>query len=160
MDARGAGSADNSLTVPDLALRPSRGLPDGLIIPGDELVERFSRSSGPGGQGVNTTDSRVELRWDVAGSAALSDAQRARLLDRLSSRVRDGVLVVVASEHRSQLQNRQAARSRMSGLVADALAPPSPARRATRPSRAARERRMENKRRRGQLKATRRRPDY
>lgn len=146
--------------MPDLELRPGRGLPDGLIIPADELVERFSRSSGPGGQSVNTTDSRVELRWDVAGSAALTEAQRDRLLDRLSARLRDGVLLVVASEHRSQLQNRQAARARLSGLLADALAPPSPARRATRPSRAARERRMEDKRRHGQLKANRRRPDY
>jgi ribosome-associated protein len=146
--------------VPDLVLSPARGLPHGLVIPAAELVERFSRSSGPGGQGVNTTDSRVELRWDIGGSAALSEEHRQRLIDRLARRLRDGALVIVASEHRSQLQNRQAARARLTALVADALAPPSPARRATRPSRAARERRMEDKRRRGQMKAARRRPDY
>jgi ribosome-associated protein len=146
--------------VPDLVLPAARGLPAGLIIPAVELLERFSRSSGPGGQGVNTTDSRVELRWDIAASAVLNDAQRSRLIDRLGTRLRDGALVIAASEHRSQLQNRQAARARMAALVADALAPPSPARRASRPSRTARERRMEDKRRRGQVKAARRRPDY
>jgi ribosome-associated protein len=146
--------------VPDLVLSPARGLPHGLVIPAAEMVERFSRSSGPGGQGVNTTDSRVELRWDIGGSAALSDEQRQLLINRLAGRLRDGELVIFASEHRSQLQNRQAARARLAALVLDALAPPSPARRATRPSRAARERRVEDKRRRGQVKAARRRPDY
>jgi ribosome-associated protein len=142
----------------DLVLRPSRGLPDGLVIPSGELVERFSRSSGPGGQGVNTTDSRVELRWDVEHSSALSAVQRDRLRSRLSGRVVDGVLTVVAAEHRSQLLNRQAARMRLAGLVAQALEPPSPARRATRPSRAAQQRRIDTKRRRGEIKANRRRP--
>lgn len=142
----------------DLVLRPSRGLPDGLVIPSGELLERFSRSSGPGGQGVNTTDSRVELRWDVAGSAALSSAQRDRLLQRLSGRLLDGVITVAASEHRSQLQNRQAARMRLGAMVAEGLEPPSPARRATRPSRAAQQRRIDSKRRRGEIKANRRRP--
>jgi ribosome-associated protein len=142
----------------DLVLRPSRGLPDGLVIPDAELVERFSRSSGPGGQGVNTTDSRVELRWDVAHSAAVSSAQRNRLQHRLSGRLIDDVLSVIASEHRSQLQNRQAARMRLAALVAEALEPPSPARRATRPSRAAQQRRIDAKRRRGEIKAKRRRP--
>lgn len=143
----------------DLVLPPARGLPDGLVVPDAELVERFNRSSGPGGQGVNTTDSRVELRWDVAGSAALSTAQRERVLAGLGARLINGVLTVVASEHRSQLQNRQAARARLTALLRDALAPPSPARRPTRPSRAARQRRIDDKRRRGELKATRRRPD-
>jgi ribosome-associated protein len=142
----------------DLFIRPARGLPDGLLIPAVELVERFSRSSGPGGQSVNTTDSRVELSWDIADSVALNETQRGRVLDRLSGRVTDGVLTVVASEHRSQLQNRAAARTRLQHLVAAALEPPSPPRRATRPSRAARARRVENKRRRGELKAGRRRP--
>lgn len=139
-------------------LRPARGLPDGLVVPEAELVERFSRSSGPGGQGVNTTDSRVELRWDVVHSAALSDTQRARVLERLAARLDDGVLSIVASEHRSQWQNRTAARARLTVLLADALQPPSPARRPTRPSRAAQQRRVEAKRRRGQTKAARRRP--
>jgi ribosome-associated protein len=144
----------------DLMLRPARGLPDGLVIPASELVEKFSRSSGPGGQGVNTTDSKVELRWDLTASGALNPAQRDRLLDRLATRLDDGVLTVVASEHRSQWQNRTAARVRLAALLRDALEPPSPARRATRPSRAAQQRRMDAKRRRGELKSTRRRPEY
>jgi ribosome-associated protein len=143
--------------VVDLVLRPARGLPDGLVIPDAELRERFSRSSGPGGQSVNTTDSRVELRWDVAHSAALSDAQRAQLLDRLAGRLDDGELSIVAAEHRSQWQNRSAARARLRALLIDALEPPSPARRPTRPSRAAQQRRVDDKRRRGDLKAGRRR---
>ncbi|HZZ97201.1 MAG TPA: alternative ribosome rescue aminoacyl-tRNA hydrolase ArfB [Jatrophihabitantaceae bacterium] len=142
----------------EIVLRPGRGYPDGLVVPSAELIERFSRSSGPGGQSVNTTDSRVELRWDVAHSTALSDAQRTRLLDRLSGRLVDGVLSIAASEHRSQLQNRQAARARLAALLRDALEPPSPARRPTRPSRAAQQRRVDAKRRRSQVKVTRRRP--
>jgi ribosome-associated protein len=110
--------------VSDLVLPPGRGIPDGLVIPDAELVERFSRSSGPGGQSVNTTDSRVELRWDVAGSNALGEAQRARLLDRLGARLTDGAVTIVSSEHRSQLQNRTAARARLRMLLVDALAPP------------------------------------
>jgi ribosome-associated protein len=142
----------------DLVLAPRRGLPQGLVIPQAELVERFSRSSGPGGQSVNTTDSRVELRWDVAASAALTDAQRTQLLARLAERLLDGELRVTASEHRAQLRNREAARARLTHYVADALEPPAPARRASRPSRAAKARRVDAKRRRGELKTTRRRP--
>jgi ribosome-associated protein len=142
----------------DLLIRPARGLPHGLLIPAAELVERFSRSSGPGGQSVNTTDSRVELSWDVARSVTLSDAHRERLLERLAGRLTDGVLTIAASEHRSQLQNRAAARNRLQHMLAAALEPPSPPRRATRPSRAARARRVADKRRRGELKAARRRP--
>jgi ribosome-associated protein len=144
--------------VSDLVLPPARGIPDGLIIPEAELVERFSRSSGPGGQSVNTTDSRVELRWDVASSGALGDVQRARLLDGLAPRLVDGVVSIVASEHRSQLQNRTAARARLTMLLRDALAPPPPARRPTRPSRAAKQRRLDAKKQRGDLKAKRARP--
>ena len=143
----------------DLVLRPGRGLPDGLIIPSGEFEERFSRASGPGGQGVNTTDSRVELSWDIANSQALSEAQRDRLLQRLGERVAAGAITIVASEHRSQLQNRQAARARLAALITDALAPPPPARRPTRPTRAARQRRIDDKRRRGEIKSGRRRPD-
>jgi ribosome-associated protein len=116
----------------DLELVPGRGLPDGLTISADELVERFSRSSGPGGQSVNTTDSRVELRWDIAASAALSESQRARLSARLSGRLHDGVLTVTASEHRAQLRNRVAARERLAALITAALAPQR-VRRPTRP---------------------------
>ena len=157
MDARGPGHTSGAVT--DLVLRPGRGLPDGLVIPSNELLERFSRSSGPGGQSVNTTDSRVELSWDVGTSAALSDEQRAQLSERLTARLVDGVITIAASEHRSQLQNRVAARARLSALLTDALAPPPPARRPTRPSRAAKQRRVDAKRRRGELKAARRRPD-
>lgn len=128
----------------------------GLVIPAAELTWRFSRSSGPGGQGVNTADSRVELVWDLAGSTALSTVQRERVLARLSGRLVGGTLTVTASEHRSQLRNRQAARARLVRLLLDALAAPPPKRRPTRPSRAAVARRLEAKRHRGQLKRGRR----
>ena len=95
------------------AHRPGLRVDSGLTIPKSELSWRFSRSSGPGGQGVNTADSRAELVWDVAGSAVLSPLQRERLLERLSSRVVDGVLTITASEHRAQLRNREAARARL-----------------------------------------------
>ena len=129
-----------------------------LTIPESELSWRFSRSSGPGGQGVNTADSRVELVWDVAGSAVLTPLQRERLLERLSSRVVDGVLTVAASDHRAQLQNRNAARARLAAVVAEALRPPPPSRRPTRPSRGAKERRLEAKKRRTDVKQLRRPP--
>jgi ribosome-associated protein len=126
-----------------------------VTIPGDELTERFSRSSGPGGQGVNTTDSRVELVWDV-GASALPPELLDKLRRRLGSRLAGDTLSVVASERRSQLRNREAARERLAGLVARALEPPPPPRRATRPSRGATERRLAAKRRRGQTKRARR----
>jgi ribosome-associated protein len=156
VDGRGAGYARGAVRrTGDLELPPSRGLPDGLTVPAEELVERFSRSSRPGGQSVNTTDSRVELNWDVAASAALSESQRARLLARLSGRLNNGVLTVTASEHRTQLRNRVAARERLASLVAAALVPQR-VRRPTRPSQAARQARLDAKRRRGALKASRR----
>jgi ribosome-associated protein len=141
----------------DLVIGPRRGLPAGLTVPAAELAERFSRSSGPGGQSVNTTDSRVELSWDIDRSPALTDIQRARLLAYLGHRAVDGTITIAASEQRSQLQNRQAARARLTMLIVEGLEPPSPARRASRPSRAAKSRRLDTKRRRGELKATRRR---
>jgi ribosome-associated protein len=143
----------------DIVLPPARGLPRGLVIPDAELVERFSRSSGPGGQGVNTADSRVELRWDIAMSNALTATQRTRLLERLASRLVDGALVITASEQRAQLQNRAAARARLATLVTQALEPPPPPRRPTRPSRAARQRRLDDKRQRSRRKAERARPE-
>lgn len=142
----------------DVVISPCRGLPDGLVIPDAELVERFSRSSGPGGQSVNTTDSRVELVWDISASSALTDPQRERLFHGLGGRVVAGVLTLIASEQRSQLQNRTAARARLANLVATALEPPPPPRRPTKPSRRARARRVDAKTQRGTLKATRRRP--
>jgi len=138
----------------DLRVPPGPGLPGGLVIPGGELVERFSRSSGPGGQSVNTTDSRVELEYDVSTSAALTDAQRARLTGSVGSPV-----VVVASEHRSQLRNRAAARERLASRVRAALAPPPPTRRPTKPTRGSQRRRLEAKKQRGQTKSLRGRVD-
>jgi ribosome-associated protein len=126
-----------------------------VVIPGEELTERFSRSSGPGGQGVNTTDSRVELVWDLGGSALPADLL-ARLRRRLGSRLAGDQLAVAASERRSQLRNREAARERLAELVRQALLPPPPPRRATRPTRGATERRLDAKRRRAHTKRHRR----
>ncbi|MGQ7296920.1 alternative ribosome rescue aminoacyl-tRNA hydrolase ArfB [Quadrisphaera sp. KR29] len=131
-----------------------------LVLPAEELRWRFSRSSGPGGQGVNTADSRVELSWDVAGSRALDEAVRERLLEALEGRLVDGVLVVAASQHRQQRRNRSAARDRLAALVASAAAAPPPARRVTRISAGAGRRRAEAKRSRSSTKALRRRPDW
>lgn len=94
-----------------------------LVIPAAELGWRFSRSGGPGGQGANTTDSRVELSLDLNTLSTVTDFQRARLLRRLERRAVDGVVTIAASETRSQLRNREAARARMAMLLADALAP-------------------------------------
>lgn len=127
-----------------------------LTVPGSELVERFSRSSGPGGQGVNTTDSRVELRFDIAASPTLPEAVRERLLSRLAPRLSHGVLVVVASEYRSQLANRRAAHERMTVLLQRATAPPARRRRPTRATRGSQERRLASKKQRGEVKRGRR----
>ncbi|MCR2763901.1 aminoacyl-tRNA hydrolase [Microbacterium sp. zg.B48] len=140
------------------AHRPGLRIGSGLTIPESELSWRFSRSSGPGGQGVNTADSRAELVWDAASSAALSPVQRQRLLENLSGRLVNGVLTITASEHRAQLRNRDAARARLTEVVSDALRPPAPARRPTRPSRGAKERRLSAKKRRTDLKRLRRPP--
>ena len=129
---------------------------DRITIPVGELRERFSRSSGPGGQGVNTTDSRVELSYDLARSASVPESLRERMLDRLRSRLVDGVVTVVASEHRAQLANRDAARERLATLLAEAAAPPPRRRRPTKPSRGAKERRLTAKKQRGRLKRDRR----
>lgn len=131
---------------------------DRLVIPAGELRERFSRSSGPGGQGVNTADSRVELILDVAGSPSIPAGLRHRILRRLASRLVDGELTVVASEHRAQLANRRAARERMAQLLREAAAPPPPPRRPTRPTKASRERRIAGKKRRSEVKRGRARP--
>jgi ribosome-associated protein len=129
-----------------------------LVIPGGELRERFSRSSGPGGQSVNTTDSRVELSFDVGRSPSLPARERNRALTRLASRLADGVVTVAAETERSQLMNREAARARLAALLREAIAPPPPPRVATKPTRGARERRLADKRRRAQTKRDRR-PD-
>ncbi|MER7303275.1 alternative ribosome rescue aminoacyl-tRNA hydrolase ArfB [Nocardioides sp. NPDC127514] len=134
----------------DLRVPPGPGLPEGLVIPDSELVERFSRSPGPGGQSVNTTDSRVELSWDPAASSALDERQLARLLARSS-----GPLVVVSHEQRSQHRNRVAARERLADRIRELLAPPPPTRRPTKPTRGSKERRLDAKRQRGQTKQLR-----
>jgi ribosome-associated protein len=126
-----------------------------VVIPAHELGWRFSRAGGPGGQSVNTADSRVELSWDVAASNALSPMLRDRALGRLSGRLVDGVLTVTASEHRSQLRNREAALARLAEAVRAAIAPPRPPRKRTRPTAAARERRLADKRRRADVKRLR-----
>jgi len=131
----------------------------GVVIPADELSWRFSRSPGPGGQSVNTTDSRAELSYDLAGSEALPAPLKERALRALQGRLVDGVITVTASEHRSQLRNREAAAARLSELLTEATAPPPPVRRPTRPSRAARERRLADKQRRSQTKRLRRPTD-
>ncbi|RAG83279.1 aminoacyl-tRNA hydrolase [Streptacidiphilus pinicola] len=127
----------------------------GVVVPDAELQWRFSRSSGPGGQHVNTSDSQVELRYPLAASAALPPVWRERALERLAGRLVDGAVVVRASEHRSQWRNRESAAVRMSALLAEAVAPPPRARRATKPSRGMVERRLENKRRTAERKRTR-----
>ena len=129
-----------------------------LAIPAVELGWRFSRSGGPGGQGVNTTDSRVELSVDLHSLSTVSDFQRERLLRRLAGRVVDGTLTIAASETRSQLRNREAARARMAMLLADALTPDPPKRRPTTPSKRAKQRRVDAKVQRGHTKRLRGRP--
>ncbi|MFF3008633.1 alternative ribosome rescue aminoacyl-tRNA hydrolase ArfB [Kitasatospora sp. NPDC057940] len=130
-----------------------------VVVPDTELVWRFSRSSGPGGQHVNTSDSKAELRYDLAASRALPEVWRERALERLAGRLVDGrVLVIQASEFRSQWRNREAAAARLSAVLTEACAPPPKSRRATRPSRGMVERRLSNKRRRSELKQGRQSP--
>lgn len=134
---------------------------DAFSIPAAELSWRFSRSSGPGGQGVNTADSRVELAWAPersAAFAALPAHLRIRLLDRIGPQLVGGAVTIAASEYRAQLRNRDAARRRLAQLLRAALAPPPPRRRATRPTRGSVERRLAGKRQRGEVKAARSRP--
>ena len=141
----------------DVPLRVSGALTIGI----EELGWRFSRSSGPGGQGVNTADSRVELTWTPStspGLAALSDHLRARVLDRLAGRLVNGQVVITVSEHRAQLRNRETARRRLLFLLQEALLPPAATRRPSRPTRGSVERRLAGKKARSQVKATRGRP--
>jgi ribosome-associated protein len=126
-----------------------------VTIPESELRWRFSRSSGPGGQHVNTSATAAELSFDVAGSPSLPEPYRRRALERLASRLAGGVLTIRAEEYRSQLRNRDAARARLAALLAEATAPPPKSRRPTKPSRRVHERRLEGKRRRGAVKRER-----
>ncbi len=126
-----------------------------VVIPQAELSWKFSRSSGPGGQSVNTTDSKVQLVFDLRNSRGLSEHLRNRALARLESKLVDGCLVITASEQRSQLQNRRAAEQRLVEVLKEATAPPPRARRATRPTKASAERRIKEKKGRGRTKALR-----
>ncbi|MCD0445130.1 aminoacyl-tRNA hydrolase [Glycomyces sp. A-F 0318] len=129
---------------------------DRFTVPDAELRWRFSRASGPGGQGVNTTDSRVELVFDLAATTALPPALKERALARLGGRVVEGTVVIAASEFRSQLRNRQAAMERLGELLRRSIAAPPPVRKATKPSKGQKRRRLEDKRRRSQVKRLRR----
>ena len=131
----------------------------GTVIPADELTWRFSRSPGPGGQSVNTADTRVELGYDLAASAALPQPLKDRAMRALAGRLTNGVITVVASEYRSQLRNREAAAVRLSELLTKATAPPAPPRRATKPTKASVERRLAAKQRRAKTKRLRRSTD-
>ena len=131
---------------------------DDVVLPAGALTWRFSRSSGPGGQGVNTADSRVELVVDLAEAPGIPDEARARLLDRVPRLIEGSRVSVTASEHRSQRRNREAARRRLAAMLRDALAPGSARPQARRPSRGARMRRLEDKRRHSARKALRRTP--
>ena len=133
-------------------------LADGRAIPAAELTWTFARASGPGGQSVNTTDSAVRLAWDVAHSAVITDDERTAIERRLTRRIIDGALIVTAREHRSQWANRTAALHRLVDLVDAAIAPPGPPRHPTRPSRRARAKRLQDKRRRSEVKSFRRPP--
>ena len=141
----------------DLHVTPGPGAPEGLAIPAGELVEQFSHASGPGGQGVNTTDSRVQLSFDLATTTALNDVQRQRALTHLSARLAGTILTISAAEHRSQRRNRVAARERLAALLREAIAPPK-VRRPTRRTRGSQRRRLEAKRVRSEIKQNRRRP--
>ncbi|MFF2504978.1 alternative ribosome rescue aminoacyl-tRNA hydrolase ArfB [Streptomyces sp. NPDC058067] len=123
-----------------------------VVLPEAELQWRFSRSSGPGGQHVNTSDSQVELRFDLANTEALPEVWKARALERLASRLVDGVVSVRSSEHRSQWRNRETAAVRLASLLAEATAPPPKPRRATRIPRGINERRLRNKKARSDTK--------
>jgi ribosome-associated protein len=125
----------------------------GLVIPAAEIEERFSTSGGPGGQHANRSQTRVELRFDIAGSPSLTERQRHLLRERFGDDIR-----VVVDDERSQMRNRALARQRLAARLGSALVPPR-TRHATRPTRASKVRRLDAKRRRGELKRDRRRPD-
>ncbi|MDB1088032.1 alternative ribosome rescue aminoacyl-tRNA hydrolase ArfB [Streptomyces sp. ACA25] len=123
-----------------------------VVLPEAELHWRFMRGSGPGGQHVNTTDTKVELRFDVAATESLPAVWRERALERLGERLVDGVLVVRAGEHRSQWRNRETAAARMAALLAEATAPPPKRRQVRKISRGLNERRLTEKKRRADVK--------
>src|SRR5690625_7434103 len=141
----------------DLHIPPAPGAPNGLVVPAGELIERFTHASGPGGQGVNTADSRVQLSLDLGATTALTNLQRERALQRLSHRLSGTTLTIAASSYRSQLRNRMAARERLSSLLREALAPRR-VRRPTKPNRGSQRRRLQAKRHRATIKEKQQRP--
>ncbi|WP_193103266.1 alternative ribosome rescue aminoacyl-tRNA hydrolase ArfB [Brachybacterium sp. FME24] len=141
----------------DLHVPSGPGAPLGLRVPAAELVEQFSHASGPGGQGVNTTDSRVQLGLDLATTTALDDDQRERVLTHLSAKLSGTVLTISAEEHRSQRRNRIAARERLAAILREAVTPPV-VRRRTKPTKGSQRRRLAGKRQRAETKQNRRRP--
>ena len=143
--------------VDDLHVMPGPGAPRGIVVPAADLIEQFSRASGPGGQGVNTTDSRVQLMIDLGTTSALDETQRRRVLARLAPRLAGTTLIISVSEQRSQRLNRIAARERLAALLRDAVVP-ALVRRATRPTRNSQRRRLDDKKRRSETKDARRRP--
>ncbi len=131
---------------------------NGVTVPGAELTYTASRASGPGGQHVNTSDTRIQLRWNVAETRALTDAQRARVLRALASRLTDaGELILASGAHRSQLRNREEVRQRLAQMLREALVPPKP-RKKTRPTAASKQRRLEQKKQRARIKKGRGKP--
>ncbi|MBV6761388.1 aminoacyl-tRNA hydrolase [Rhodococcus opacus] len=130
-----------------------------LVVPAAELQWRFSRAGGPGGQGVNTTDSRVELRVNLWTLSTLSPSQLERMQVQLGHRLVDGVVSVTASETRSQLRNRRAARARMAALLRAAVLAETRTRRPTKATKGSHRRRLDAKKQRGQTKNLRRKPD-
>ncbi|MFG2902949.1 alternative ribosome rescue aminoacyl-tRNA hydrolase ArfB [Streptomyces zaomyceticus] len=136
---------------------PIRG---SVSLPEAELQWRFSRSSGPGGQHVNTSDSQVELRFDLAATESLPEVWKARALERLSTRLVNGVVTVRSSEHRSQWRNRETAAVRLAALLAEATAPPPKPRRPTKIPRGINERRLREKKQRSETKRTRQSRDW
>lgn len=129
-----------------------------IAVPEREMTWRFSRSSGPGGQSVNTTDSRVELVWRLTDTTALTDEQKALATTRLRGRLVNGSITIAASQYKSQHRNREDAKVRLESLLAKALIPPRP-RNATKPSKGARQRRLDDKKQRGATKRLRQRPE-
>lgn len=141
----------------DLQVSPGPGAPRGLLIPAHELLEQFSHASGPGGQGVNTADSRVQLSLNLAATSALDETQRRRVMANLASRLAGGVLIIAAAEHRSQWRNRAAARERLAEILRRAVQPEAP-RRPTKPTLGSQRRRLQAKKRRSDVKRQRRAP--
>lgn len=128
---------------------------DTITLPAAELSYTASRSSGPGGQHVNTTDSRIQVRWNISASAVFTDAQKARLIRALQSRLTEtGDLILASDSHRSQRRNREDVSQRLAALIREHLTPPKP-RKKTRPTLASRKRRLDNKKRRSQVKKNR-----